>query len=213
MEHSERDGFLAAVGTSAALVRRSEVAARWDEESACAGMSVGGLACHLGSQADLAVRLLRAGPSDLAPIPLSEHYVRAAWVHSGPDDEANVGIREGSDAQAVEGPAALTALVDRCLAELPRVLEGVASGDPVLVPWQGWALTARDFLVTRMMETVVHSDDLAASVGLATPEFPDDVVSPVLDLLAGLAVRRHGATALVRTLARPQRAPDSVSAF
>ena len=64
-----------------------------------------------------------------------------------------------------------------------------------------------------MMETVVHSDDLAASVGLETPEFPDEVVSPVLDLLTGLAVRRHGATALVRTLTRPQRAPGSVAAF
>ena len=63
------------------------------------------------------------------------------------------------------------------------------------------------------METVVHSDDLAASLGLATPEFPDEVVSPVLGLLTGLAVRRHGATALVRALTRPQRAPASVAAF
>ena len=84
---------------------------------------------------------------------------------------------------------------------------------PILVPWQGWALTAHDFLVTRLMETVVHSDDLAASVGLPTPDFPDAVVTPVLDLLTTLAVRRHGATALVRTLARPQRAPATVAAF
>ena len=44
----------------------------------------------------------------------------------------------------------------------------------MLIPWQGWSLTAHDFLVTRLMEIVVHSDDLAASVGLPTPEFPDD---------------------------------------
>ena len=83
----------------------------------------------------------------------------------------------------------------------------------VLIPWQGWSLTASDFLLTRMMEIVVHSDDLAASVGVETPTFPDDVVTPVLDLLTGLAVRRHGGTALVRVLTRPQRAPASVSAF
>ena len=213
MEHSERDRFLAAARIAGDLVRRPGVSARWGEESACAGMSVGGLACHLGSQIDLAARLLRAGPSELTPIPLAEHYARAAWVRSGPDDEANVGIREGSDAQAAEGPAVLTALLDRRLAELPAVLDGVGSGDPVLIPWQGWALTAHDFLVTRMMETVVHSDDLAASVDLDTPEFPDEVVAPVLDLLTGLAVRRHGSTALVRTLTRPQRAPGSIAAF
>ena len=67
--------------------------------------------------------------------------------------------------------------------------------------------------LTRLMETVVHSDDLAASVRVPTPDFPDSVVGPVLDLLTGLALRRHGATALVRTLARPQRAPATVAAF
>ena len=67
--------------------------------------------------------------------------------------------------------------------------------------------------MTRLMETVVHSDDLAASVGLPTPDFPDAVVTPVLDLLTTLALRRHGTTALVRTLARPQRAPATVAAF
>jgi hypothetical protein len=213
MEHSERDGFLAAARIARDLVVRPEVSERWGEESACAGMSIGGLACHLGSQTDLAVQLLQAGRSEVTPIPLSEHYARAAWANSGPDGEANVGIREGSDRQAAEGPEALAALLDRRLSELPAVLDGVGSDDPVLIPWQGWALTAHDFLVTRLMETAVHSDDLAASVGLETPEFPDAVGSPVLGLLTGLAVRRHGATALVRTLTRPQRAPGSVAAF
>jgi hypothetical protein len=213
MEHSDRDAFLAAARVAADLVRTPEVGARWHDESACAGMSVGGLAFHLGTQTDVAVRLLQAGPSDLDPIPLAEHYARAAWVHTGHDEEANVGIREGSDAQAEAGPEALAALLGDRLAELPGVLDGFGSTDPVLIPWQGWALTAHDFLVTRLMETVVHSDDLAASVGLETPEFPDDVVVPVLDLLTGLAVRRHGATAVVRALTRPQRAPDTIASF
>jgi hypothetical protein len=205
--------FAAAARIAADLVLGPEVTRHWAAESACAGMSVGGLACHLGSQTDLVVRLLRAGPADLTPIPLAEHYARAAWVHTGPDDEANVGIREGSDAQAAAGPDALATLLEGRLAELPEVLDGVDPGVAVLIPWQGWALTARDFLVTRSMETVVHSDDLAASVRVPTPDFPDSVVGPVLDLLTGLALRRHGATALVRTLARPQRAPATVAAF
>jgi len=205
--------FAAAARIAVDLVRRPEVATRWTEESACAGMSVGGLAYHLGTQTDLVVRLLRVEPTDLEPVPLAEHYARAAWVRSGPDDEANVGIREGSDAQAAEGPEALAALLEQRLDELPGVLDDTGPDVPVLIPWQGWALTAHDFLVTRLMETVVHSDDLAASVGLETPEFPEDVVAPVLGLLTDQAVRRHGATALVRTLSRPQRAPGSVSAF
>jgi hypothetical protein len=213
MQQSDRDAFLTAAGVAAELLRRPEVAARWTDESACAGMTVGGLACHLASQFDNTVRLLGAGPSDQQPIPLADHYAGAGWVSGTLDDDANVGIREGSNEQAEAGPDYLTALIARRLADLPAVLDAAASDDPVLIPWQGWALTAHDFLVTRLMETVVHSDDLAASIETETPEFPAAVLAPVLDLLTGLAVRRHGGTAVVRTLTRPQRAPASIAAF
>jgi hypothetical protein len=83
----------------------------------------------------------------------------------------------------------------------------------VLIPWQGWALRATDLLTTRMMEMVVHGDDLAASLGVETPEFPAEVAERVLGLLSRVAVRRHGQAAVVRALSRPQRAPTSVSAF
>ena len=93
-------------------------------------------------------------------------------MSSGPDDEANIGIREGSDELAQAGPDALATLVQARLDALPDVLDAVGPDVPILVPWQGWALTARDFLVTRLMETVVHSDDLAASVGPPDPGLP-----------------------------------------
>jgi hypothetical protein len=63
------------------------------------------------------------------------------------------------------------------------------------------------------MEMVVHADDLAASVDLETPTFPDDAVRRVVALLTDVAIDRHGQPAVVRTLSRPQRAPASVSAF
>ena len=213
MERSERDRFLSAARVAADLVRHPAVAERWDDESACAGMSVGGLAWHLGTQTDLALRLLRAGAAEVEPIALADHYARAAWVRGGPDDAANVTIREGSDEQAEAGAAALAALLGQWLEDLPELLDATDPDTPVLIPWQGWALTAHDLLVTRLMETVVHTDDLAASVDLATPEFRAEVLAPVLDLLTGIAVRRHGGTALVRALARPQRAPQTVAAF
>jgi len=208
-----RDSFLAAARITADLVRRPEVADQWGDESACAGMSVGGLAFHLASQITNTVRLVGAPASDDAPIALLEHYARAAWVHTGLDEEVNVGIREGSDDEAAAGPGALNALVDQQLALLPEVLGGADLDAAVLIPWQGWSLTVHDWLVTREMEIVVHSDDLAASIGVPTPEFPESVITPVLALLTGVAVRRHGQAALVRALSRPQRAPSSVSAF
>jgi hypothetical protein len=213
MDDAERDSFLTAARIVAELVRRPQVTERWSDESACAGMTVGGLAHHLVGQVGNTVRLVGAAPSAETPIPLLEHYARAAWVTAGHDDEVNVGIREGSDADAASGPAALDTLVADLMERLPAVLDARGPEDAVLIPWQGWALSAHDWLVTRLMEIVVHSDDLAASIGVPTPEFPDDVIAPVLDLLTWVAVRRHGQLAVVRSLSRPQRAPESVSAF
>jgi mycothiol maleylpyruvate isomerase-like protein len=213
MDETTRESFLAAARIAGDLVRRPEVTARWADESACAGMSVGGLACHLGSQVTNTVRLVGSPDRGEAPIPLLEHYVRAAWVGSDLDADVNVGIRDASNADAADGPDALAALVDDQLARLPGVLAAADASSPLLIPWQGWSLTVTDWLVTRMMEIVVHSDDLAASVDVETPEFPGGVVTPVLALLTGVATRRHGQTAVVRALSRPQRAPSSVSAF
>jgi hypothetical protein len=207
------EDFLTATRTAAALATSPVVAERWSEESACAGMTVGGLACHLADQSANALRFLQTPPDGEEPIPLLEHYARAAWVRDGPDGPANVGIREGADARAADGPAALAAQVESTLAELPAALRAPRTPDTVHVTWQGWTLTTRDFLVTRLMETVVHSDDLAVSVHVDPPTFPDGAVDAVLDLLTRLAVRRHGVTALVRALSRQERAPGSVAAF
>jgi hypothetical protein len=207
----------AAAGLAATLATSTAVAERWDDESSCAGMTVGGLAHHLAAQAGNVVRLLAAPPATAAPIPLLEHYRRAAWVRSGHDERVNVEIRSAADEEARGGPDALAEQVRRDLAALPETLAPVLAGrrdpDTVLIPWQGWSLATHDFLVTRAMEMVVHSDDLASSVDLPTPEFPDAVLAPVLALLSGVAVERHGQVAVVRALSRPQRAPGSVSAF
>ena len=76
-----------------------------------------------------------------------------------------------------------------------------------------WGLLLEDFLVTRMMEIAVHSDDLACSVHVPTPDLPATVLDPVFALLTRLAVRRHGSSALLRALSRAERAPETIAAF
>jgi len=208
-----RTSFVVAARTALDLASAPEVAARWEDESACAGMTVGGLAHHLLQQAADTVRLLRLDPVAEAPIGLLDHYARAAWVSGGPDDDANVAIRDSAAGGAAAGASAVLEQAARAVAVLPAVLDEHRVPDQVHIPWQGWSLSTGDFLVTRAMEVVVHSDDLAASAGLPTPEFPEDVLAEVLRLLTGVAVRRHGQASVVRALSRPQRAPASVSAF
>lgn len=198
----------------AGLVARSEVYDAWTRESACAGMSVGGLCRHLIDQVVYVATLLppdAARDPDAPTLDLLEHYARAAWIQQDLDGEANRFVREKGDRLAGEGYDAAQAVLAEARAGLGPAL---ASAPPTTyLPWQGWSLDTTDFVVTRLMEMVVHADDLAASLDLPTPEFGPDVLDPVLGLLAALAVRRHGEAAVVRTLTRPQRAPSTVAAF
>ena len=211
MDDRIAETFMSAAEISGDLARRQEIAERWTEESSCAGMTVGGLAHHLVLQLTNTVRVLEGEPTDQDAIPLLEHYARASWVTAALDDDVNVQIRETSDRDAAGGPDTLSPLIDDAVGRLPALLASAA--DTVLIPWQGWALSTEDYLITRMMEMVVHADDLAVSVDVPTPEFSDAVVTPVLALLTGVSARRHGQVAVVRALTRPQRAPGSVSAF
>lgn len=213
MESLDRTEFVTACHTAFRLASRPEVAEAWDTESACAGMTVGGLTHHLLRQVLHVTNLLGQPPTTDAAIPLLDHYAQAAWVTADPEDEANASIRDGGNAGAAIGHAAVLAEIAPLLDDLPGVLQAPRDPDTAFIPWQGWALTTDDFLVTRAMELIVHSDDLAASIGLPTPEFPDTIAAHVVDLLGGVAMRRHGQAAVVRALSRPQRAPESVSAF
>lgn len=209
---SSLDGaFVAGASVAAGLLRRPEVADRWLDASALPKMTVGALACHLGRQAVVAADLL-ARSTDLPALgSADEHYHRAAWVTStSPDDPVN--DRSTSDADAALGPGALDARTTEALAAVRERLSSGTASEVVPIPWQGWSLRRRDFLLTRLLEVVVHTDDLAVSVGVPTPAFPDEAFAPVRDLLARLAERRHGQSALVGALARAERS-SVVAAF
>jgi hypothetical protein len=205
--------LVTAAGTVADLLARPEVAAGWDLPSALAEWKVSGLAGHLGDQAPLVVTLLGADESDQEPITLDEHYRRAAWVGAAVDDQVSVDIRAAGERDAAEGRDALLTRAREAVDALPAVLAATRPDRAVLIPWQGWAVRRDDFLTIRMMEITVHSDDLAASVGLAAPELPFSVLDPVFGLLTRLAVHRHGQSAVVAALARAERAPAAINAF
>jgi hypothetical protein len=211
-DHDLRPAFLAAVDHVIAIVARDDVAAAWREPSALPEWSVGGLVAHLASQPVIALNLLRAEPATEA-IAIDEHYARSAWVASGLDDDVNVSIRAGGDEQAEAGRDAVLATVVAARDELPGVLADQPADRAVLIPWAGWALRRDDFLTGRMMEVVVHGEDVAASVGFTAPALPHDALAPVLALLTRLAVRRHGQGAVVSALSRAERAPRTISAF
>lgn len=207
-----RDDFLAAARSAADLLRDSRVAAAWPRPSALPEFSVGGLAAHLAYQVT-ALPDMFAAPEPTEPtIPVLEHYARVAWVGAELDAETNVRIREGGESTAAQGPAAVVAQLEAAIEKLTDILPAMANR-PVRLPlWGPWSLLVDDYLLTRMMELTVHSDDLAVSVSVPTPELPPTVTEPVLALLTALSVRRHGPTSVLRALSRSERA-SGIAAF
>ncbi len=93
---------------------------------------------------------------------------------------------------ADEAEANLAALAIRLPAEPADRVTVVARG----------AMRLDDYLATRIVEQVVHLDDLARSVGEATWAMPDGVVEVALATGIAIGVHRWGLEAMVRALYR-----------
>ncbi|MDI1466007.1 maleylpyruvate isomerase N-terminal domain-containing protein [Catellatospora sp. KI3] len=208
-----RTAFLSAARSAAALLADPAVAKAWSGPSALTGFTVGGLAEHLGSQVLSLPKLLADPPGDGAVIGVLDHYAKARWVGADLDATVNVAIRRTGEQAAAEGAAALVERVDELVRRLPELLAGAPADCHVSPPAGPWRLRLDDYLLTRLMEITVHSDDLACGLDIPTPELPAEVTEPVLALLSALAVRRHGTTAVLRALSRSERAPATISAF
>ncbi|MEU5567777.1 maleylpyruvate isomerase N-terminal domain-containing protein [Micromonospora musae] len=208
-----RTAYLTAARSAVRLLGDPAVAERWDQPSALAEFGVAGLAGHLASQVFQVEAVLAEPVPTGDPIGLLDHYARGSWIGASVDDDVNVGIRRVGEGIAQEGPQALTARTAEAVQRLTEALTREPAGRVVHLARGPWSLALDDFLTTRLMEIAVHSDDLAVSVGVATSELPGDVFEPVLSLLARLAVRRHGQSAMLRALARAERAPERINAI
>ena len=205
--------FLVAARSARDLIAEPAVADAWSQPSCLPGFTVGGLAAHLGGQVLMAAGLLTAPTAEGPVVTALDHYGRATWVDADRDADVNVAIRDRGEQVAHDGAAALLAAVDQALVTLDDGLPAASLDRPVATPAGPWALRLGDALLTRTMEIAVHSDDLAVSAHVPTPDLPQDVIGPVLGLLAVVASRRHGQAAVLRALTRTERAPATISAF
>lgn len=210
------EDYLAAADAAIGLLASAEVTGCWGGPSACAGFTVGGLAAHLGWQvqsARWAVESERPA-ADAAVTELAAHYGQAAWLGAEPDAPVNLGIRDTGEQRAAAGAGEVVRLTREAREYLAKEFASLTPREVIAVPWiAGRAMTLGDVLTTRVLELVIHTDDLAASVGVATPQAPDSAYETVIGVLTPLSVRRHGPIAVLRALSRAERAPESISAF
>ncbi|MDX8031595.1 maleylpyruvate isomerase N-terminal domain-containing protein [Lentzea sp. BCCO 10_0856] len=208
-----REDFLTTARITLDLLRDPQVAKNWGLPSALPEFGVSGLAGHIGYQVLPLPDMIAAPVGDEPVVPLMEHYARANWTELDVGSEFHTRIRAGGEKIATEGQDALCDRFGETLRNLEKTLPG-QENRPVRMPhWGPWAVSLDEYLVSRMMEFVVHSDDLAVSVGVDTPEFPRHVNETVIDLLTRMALNKHRAIDVVRALSRKERAPRDITAF
>jgi hypothetical protein len=206
------EAFAAAGAATAAVVGSPEVRAAWDEPSALAGYRVGELAAHtLLATARLETVLAEDPPASPVVVDLVGFY-GPNRVEDPADTDAGLHplIRAAAVHVAGRGHAAVTGELHGVL---DRVRPAVLAAEPdrlVSVVNVRRGVTRLDtYLRTRVVELVVHGDDLAVSVGLAS-EAPPAAVDVTLGVCLELARARSGDLAVVRALVRRERADPDV---
>jgi hypothetical protein len=205
--------FLDAAAAVAPLLRAPELAARWTRPSALAEFRTSGLAGHLARAVFNVERYLDVPVTAGPPVLDAVSYFRTA---GGPDvDDLSAAvhrtIRERGEQDAGSGPADLADRYDAARTRLAVRLPGLPEDRPVLMLGQ-YVLPLRQCLLTRLLELVVHADDLSLSLELPMPAVSDDAFDLVITTLARIARNRHGPLPVLRTLARRERAAP-IAAF
>ncbi|HVV30497.1 MAG TPA: maleylpyruvate isomerase N-terminal domain-containing protein, partial [Mycobacteriales bacterium] len=151
-----------------ALARSESVGECWDRDSALEGLSVGAVVSHVCIQTGWSETVVtRPGPVDH---PVVTAGIWFADVRPGPgyDPDVHQGVVQQSVQLATRGHQSVTDKLDRVTGRLRDRLTGAELDRLVgLEPVDQHAVTLRDFVRTRIVEFVVHADDLAASVGVA----------------------------------------------
>jgi len=198
------------------LIGRPSVAERWDLPSALEMMTIGELTAHLTRALTTTARYLDApdpGSSDDLVTP-ARYYTAIDDLTSsdGPDlgDKLHVSIRERARQGADHGHAGVLESWDETMKLLGSRFT-VEAADRRVAVFGGRMMSLDDYLVTRLVELVVHTDDLAVSLGVAPPPLPAEAHETVIGCLVDVALERHGPMAVIRAMTRTER--DSLRAL
>jgi uncharacterized protein (TIGR03083 family) len=163
------------------LTRRRAVP--WSDPSVLPGWTVAELAAHVGTVMRGAAATVRRRSTD-RPLTIAQ-YVAA---YAGSRDEVRDWAVEAAAGRAPDD------LVDDVRAGRDELAASLTQGPslPAVVRATRGPLRLADYLVTRVLELVVHTDDLARSIPSATPPEPDKAAlrlttGALVDVLAARA--------------------------
>jgi len=196
-----------AVEAAAELMSRPVVGEKWDEPSALDGMTVGSLSAHLVRAAGATLAYLDR--TDPATGPDDELLTPITYFHAAVDSPIHEQIKHVSSSEAEIGHEAMVA---QCRGIADQMVERFAEEphDRLVGALGGRMLTLDDFCRTRMIEVLLHLDDLAVSVGEERPETDPEGAAIVIDITLGIARHLNGDWGVLYALTRGERSPGGV---
>ena len=204
--------FFEAGAAVRSLLRTEEAAAHWDEPSVLRGYTAGGIAAHVVQATERVVSVLDEDEPPGAVAGLVDFYAPNR-VAAATDIEQGLhaAVRSGAGRLADLGRDAVVERLDRCLRDLAPRLESAGADRRVRVlQVPDGAATLDAYLRTRVVELVVHADDIASSVGL-TLNPPPAAMEITLDVCLQMARAMSGDLPVLRVFVRQERgAPDDV---
>lgn len=202
--------FLGCAHVVRSALDTAEIAIRWDDHSSLERMSIGDLTAHLANAVFTVGRYLDNPDAEVTrSIETVGDYISGALTDSdyydGLDSDLQKAVRGRANALAEKGPIVLVEEIDAALAELAAQLDDPPDRITVL---GGLSMPVDAYLESRIIEMVVHLDDLDRSLTVDLPSHSAAATELVVDRLFGMAKRRYHDKALIRAMTRPELETD-----
>jgi uncharacterized protein (TIGR03083 family) len=215
--------YIASLRLTRPLLHSRELTKHWARPSLLEGYTVGTLTAHLVLTVARVVDVVGAMANDSGPsepeLGVLERSASELMIAARLKDRsdlyvgAHLAVRRSAGEIAAEGPRRVASLFDTALTALLDAEVGLPEDRMVRVPMPA-RMPVGDWLSTRLVEVVVHTEDLTESLGLPPVTFGDDIMSRVIDVLVTATRARVGDRAVVIGLARAERAaPDVLRAL
>jgi hypothetical protein len=192
------------------LQQAARLAERFEAPSALAEFSVRGLAGHLRRAMTMVESYLdQPGPvgdqaAEVGQVSAAAYFATVLPADRDLDSEFHQAIRQRGIETAPDRPDDFSLVWAESAGHLITRLEQEPA-DRLVQVFGGVVLTLDEYLATRLVELVVHADDLAVSLDVAPALLSPAVTGLVITTLVEVARLRHGDAAVVRALSRRER--------
>jgi hypothetical protein len=201
-----REAFLASAGVVRVAIADDAVGRSWESPSVLEGQTIGGLAGHLARGGVWVVDdYLNQDIPDAPRAKSAATYFAQSASFLNADDHRQ--IRERGAQVASVGHREVCAALARRLDDLTPRLRAEPADRVIGAAGGVVVMTLDTYLETRIVEQVVHLDDLARSLGRDPWSVPPDALELVLHIGIDIARLRHDPNDVLRALYRSRLDP------